>query len=113
MSHSTYLILHLTGFLFLALSIGGFVTSQASDRAKSLKILHGIGMFLLLLGGFGMLARLSIGWPFPVWTFIKLFIWLLMGGFPSYQSKLKGNSDLIFATLLILTALAMGVVKPF
>ena len=113
MPHSTYLILHLTGLLFLALAIGGLVISKTSDNAKTLKILHGVGLFLLLLGGFGMLARLSIGWPFPVWIFVKLFTWFVLGAFPAYQGKLKGNSDLIFAIILILTSIVMGVIKPF
>ena len=116
MSHSTYLIVHLAGLLLLALSIGGMVvqkSSSGSPDGKQMKVLHGVGLFLLLLGGFGMLARLSIGWPFPVWIFIKLAIWLAMGAFPVFLPKLKAGSAWIVAILLILTAIAMGVVKPF
>ena len=113
LSHSTYLIVHLAGLLLLALSIGGLVMPSAADRAKMLKILHGVGLFLLLLGGFGMLARLGIGWPFPAWLFVKLALWFVMGAFPVFQKKLSGNADLWVAVLLIMTAIAMGVAKPF
>lgn len=48
---------------------------------KHAAITHGIGMFLSLLGGFGLLARLGISQGgLPGWIWAKLVIWTILGG---------------------------------
>lgn len=54
-------------------------TKEFANR-KMIAITHGIGLFLILLGGFGMLARLGIIWPWPGWIVAKFIIWLAYGG---------------------------------
>ncbi len=43
-------------------------------------MLHGTGAFLMLLGGFGMLARLGFmhGANFPGWLWVKLLVWSVL-----------------------------------
>ena len=44
-------------------------------------IFHGVGMLIVLVGGFGLLAKLKPGGSmFPHWAYIKLGIWLVLGG---------------------------------
>ena len=56
---------------------------------------HGMGLFLALLGGFGMAARLKIDLTQP-WVLFKVFVWLLIGGYiaihkrkPELASKMR------------------------
>ena len=41
-------------------------------------MLTGIFSLLMLIGGFGMLAVLKLGWP--VWIFVKIVCWLGLSG---------------------------------
>jgi hypothetical protein len=116
MSHSLYLFLHLLGLILAAISIGGMVSRRnqgETTSTKQLSMMHGIGVFMLLLGGFGMLARLDIMWPFPNWIWAKLAIWVLVGGFPAYSKKLSGEASLYLALGLLLAAAFFGINKPF
>ena len=84
MSHQFYNVVHIVGIILSMSALGGAavraMTGGADDaRAirRMLALLHGIGVFLVLLGGFGMLARLGLmrGASFPVWLWVKLAIW--------------------------------------
>ena len=76
-----YKLIHLAGVFLLFLAFGGLLLEQKSRLAKQrwVSVSHGVGLLLLLLGGFGMLARMSIHWPWPGWIFIKFAIWLVFG----------------------------------
>lgn len=54
------------------------------SRRKPAVMFHGIGLALLLLGGFGMMSRLGAGAPelysyTAVWVLLKIAIWLFFG----------------------------------
>ena len=110
------LFLHISGLVLLTLSLGGMLLARLGDfqeRPKMLTVLHGVGLLFLLVAGFGMAARLDIGFPFPVWLWIKLVIWLLLGAFPSVSKRFDaGLGWFIVAGLTILSAY-LGVIKPF
>ncbi len=76
-----YKWIHLAGVFLVFLAFGGLLVEQKFKLAKQrwASISHGVGMFLLLLGGFGMLARLGIHWPWPGWIVLKLGIWIVFG----------------------------------
>ena len=82
MSLFFYKLLHIAGIMMLFLAIGGAVL-RASLAEKSAKmerfiiINHGLGLFIILVAGFGQLAK--IGMQFPGWVIVKLIIWLVMG----------------------------------
>ncbi len=88
MSYTTYKILHLFAVLFVFLSLGG-LTLRAMDRGDKGKsparrlagMTHGIALLLVLVSGFGLLARLGVehDWLFPPWVWGKLAIWLILG----------------------------------
>ena len=61
-----YEILHIVGIAMLFVAIGGVATHAANGGTKATSStrplvgsIYGIGAFLILLGGFGMLARLG------------------------------------------------------
>lgn len=85
MDLNTYKLMHLVGMALVLMSLGAraFFAMQGgdklSDKARGLGAgTHGIGLLLLLVGGFGMLAKLGIS-GIPGWIHPKLLIWLLLG----------------------------------
>ena len=116
MPHTVYLFLHLAGVILLSLSIGGNLFARKAGETKPPKLvsaLHGVGLLLLIVAGFGMIARLDIGWPFPIWIWSKIAIWLLLGGFNTFSKKLSLNTSWILAIGLFLVVAYLGVFQPF
>jgi hypothetical protein len=116
MPHSVYLVLHLLGIFLLTLSIGGtLVKKQIGDqsRMKVLAMLHGFGLFFIFLAGFGLIARLGISWPFPIWIWLKLTIWLAFGAFSVFAARMSNKVAWIAAIVIFLGAAILGVYKPF
>jgi hypothetical protein len=77
---------------------------------------HGIGLFLVLLGGFGMLARLElVSGGLPGWVWAKLAIWLTLGGLmvlPYRRPQFARAVFLAVPTLGLIAAL-LALTKPF
>ncbi|MEM7204104.1 MAG: hypothetical protein AAF628_27835 [Planctomycetota bacterium] len=85
MDYQTYKLIHLIGLVALLLGLGGILLGRHDEEGKAAKSampLHGLGLLLLLVAGFGMLARLEIHWPWPGWTIAKVAIWLVLGALP-------------------------------
>ncbi len=79
MSPEFYKILHLIGLICLFAGIGGFLTygNAQAPRIKMVAILHGVGLLLLLVSGFGMQAKYGHGFPF--WIILKIILFLGLG----------------------------------
>src|SRR5688572_31629681 len=95
-SHQFYNVVHIVGLVLLMAALGGItLTAEATDVRPSARprrlvlVLHGVGAFLVLLGGFGMLARLGIvqGSTWPGWVWVKMGVWvtLLIAAFVPYR----------------------------
>ena len=85
MPYAIYKLLHVIGLMILFLGMGGMLLRARAeqDRApKGTAALHGVGLFVMLVGGFGMMARLGIHWPWPGWLIAKLCVWLIIGALP-------------------------------
>lgn len=81
--YTAYKVLHLIGVMFLLFSLGAYLmlSMNKSERGRKLAAMtHGISVLIILVAGFGLLARLGFfgtgGWPFWVWT--KLMVWLIL-----------------------------------
>jgi len=79
MSLEFYKVLHLIGLICLFTGIGGFLTygNDQPPRVKMAAILHGVGVLLMIVSGFGMLAKLP-GVGFPAWVAIKSILWITL-----------------------------------
>jgi hypothetical protein len=82
----TYKILHIFSALLLLFAMGGLVLralesgSAAKTPARKLgSITHGVALLLLLITGFGALAKLGIMGAMPGWAWAKIVIWLIFG----------------------------------
>lgn len=90
-SYSVYKIIHYIGIFGLVAALIALLTRTAvgvqgedgrDPARRKLVAAHGTALFLILLGGFGMLARLEVthGLGLPGWIWLKLAIWAFLGG---------------------------------
>ncbi len=109
-----YLWLHLSGIALILLSVGGL--AQISDTGrKILSAAHGIGLLISLVGGFGLLARYQIMWPWPTWVFAKIAIWFVFGASVTLFRRLPHLARPLWfgAWVLFLLAAYLAIHKPF
>ena len=114
--------LHLIGVFMILMALGGVIVQQihtttAPERVwrRSVAITHGIGMILALVGGFGMLARLGIFWPWPGWVIGKIIIWLVFGILIARIGRTPTLAKPLWWTTIALGAIAayLALNKPF
>lgn len=119
-----YEILHIIGIAMLFLSIGGVAvhaanggTKKGSNTRTLLATIHGIGTLLILIGGFGMLARMGFkhGTNFPGWLWVKIIIWFVLGGVTMlpYRRPELARPAIILLPFLAGVAVYMALYKPF
>lgn len=82
MSPMFYKFLHHVGLLLTFISLGGLgalaLSGQGQSKARAPFVaLHGAGLIVILVAGFGWLAKLGYG--LPVWAVVKIVIWLALG----------------------------------
>ena len=65
MDPGIYKIIHFVGLIVLFLGIGSLMTSDPKKPASfPLPVMiHGIGLLLILVSGFGLEAKLKLGFP--------------------------------------------------
>lgn len=122
MPATVYKVIHLLGIMMLFLSFGGVIVYAINGGAretnawrKPAAITHGIGLLLALVGGFGLLARLGIGWPWPGWVIAKLIIWLIFAAVVGMAARRPAMGKALWWLLLILGGIAayLAGAKPF
>lgn len=122
-SHSVYNIVHIVGIILAMLALGGATVLAIATPAgatlpparRLLAILHGAGVFLVLLGGFGMLARLGITHAgLPGWILVKLAIWAIVAAALFVPRRAPSLAKPLLLALPVLGGLAawMAIYKP-
>jgi hypothetical protein len=120
LSYEIYKLVHLFGIIMLFMSVGGVMlyalnggTKADNTWRKTAAITHGIGLVFVLVAGFGMLARRNIGWE--GWVFVKLFIWIVLGGITGLIYKLGSRGQWLWYIVILLGVIAayMAIFKPF
>ena len=114
MSYEFYKVLHVVGIMLVFLSLGGATLHAANggtrDQNPSRKVvaaLHGTGMLLLIVAGFGMLARIqSMSAGIPHFVYPKLLVWLVLGAAPAILSRKPGSAALWWFLFPLLGAVA-------
>jgi hypothetical protein len=80
MSPLYYKVLHLTGVILLFLGLASALMPKDTPNRRIGLIFHGLGLAILLVAGFGLIAKLQIG--FPWWVVVKLVLLLAFGAMP-------------------------------
>jgi hypothetical protein len=121
--YQLYNVVHILGIALLMTALGGMALHSVNgglrrdNRARGLvAALHGLGALLVLVGGFGMLARLGFrhGAMFPGWLLVKLAVWVVLGvavALP-YRSPRLARPMLLVVPLLAGLAAYMAIYKP-
>ncbi|NRA97876.1 MAG: hypothetical protein HRU14_16895 [Planctomycetes bacterium] len=118
MPYETYKLLHVVGLLLLFLGMGGQLLGADSERGRAPRgtaILHAVGLLVMLVGGFGMMARLGIQWPWPGWLIAKRGVWLTIGALPVVVRRQLIPHGLAWLVAVVLGGLAawLAISKPF
>lgn len=121
-----YEIVHLIGIALTMSALGATAlhaleggTRRGPRARRTLAWVYGGGLFLILLGGFGMLARLGIARAgvaaFPGWLWAKLTVWVLLGAVMilPYRRPAVAMPLLLGTPLLIGLATYFALYKPF
>lgn len=110
-----YHYLHLIGVILLFTSVGGIlaVAGGVTSAKKIVGILHGVGLLVLLIAGFGWLAKSGNVYPKYVW--VKVGIWLVLGILPLIVRKRVVQPAVGVSLGIVLGAVAayLGYFKPF
>ena len=115
-SYSAYKLIHLFGGFLLITSLGAIcglslATAESAGTASMARLRklagmgHGIALLLILVGGFGALARLELG-GLPGWIYLKLAVWLLLGATPIVLRRKPDSSRLMMVVIPVLAAAA-------
>ncbi len=122
MPYTVYKLKHIFGLIFLFLSLGGMClhamnggSKESNASRKILAIGHGVSLLLMLVGGFGLMARLSLtSFPWPFWIWPKILIWLLLGASVAFIYRKPALGKVLWFILPILGVLAasMAIFKP-
>ena len=122
-SHALYWYAHMLGIALLILSVGGVALHAMSGGTKATSggraiaaASHGLGLLLILVAGFGMLARLELlSSGVPGWAWGKVAIWVTIGLAFLVPYRKPELSKLVWfgAALLMLLAAFLAHSKPF
>ncbi|MEQ1665754.1 MAG: hypothetical protein ABL927_10300 [Bdellovibrionales bacterium] len=129
MDITVYKYIHYIGLFTLFFAFGGLTLGARTAGGKNFShrlqytLLHGVGLLLLIVSGFGQLAKLNraivesggVAPSMPMWLVTKLVIWLSFGIMISLIFRLPKFSSYIWALILILGAVAsyLALFKPF
>lgn len=114
MSYEFYKILHSLSTMMVVMGLAGAAAVSVNGIAKksnvfrkTLAITHGLGMFIALVAGFGLMARLQmVGQGFPVWIWVKLAIWVAMGGLIALIYRKPSSAKWVWWLILVLFGIA-------
>ena len=112
MSPVVYSILHvisilvLTGYTFYAFG-------APADTKKRVMIITGFASLLALVAGFGLQAKLNVGWP--GWLIVKILCWLGLSALAGFGYRRRGAAGALAVVTIVLVTIAVVMVytKPF
>ncbi len=114
MDYLTYKFIHLVGILFVFIAIGGLAAlSKGSTSRKYFGIIHGVFLLVIFVAGFGLIARLKLGSPWPIWIWCKMAGWLIIGMAPKFTKSWSPLKTLIFYGILGAAMAYLALYKPF
>ena len=123
MSPELYKLVHIAGILMVFMSLGGLAlhginggTKDSNNARRLTASTYGLGLFLILLGGFGWLgASGMMSGGMPGWTWAKLGVWMAVGGLLALPTVKPEFSRLVWLAAPILGVIAAWLArgKPF
>ena len=112
MSPTVYHILHVSS-LFVLFGYTFYAFAAPAETRKRVLIITGIASLLVLIGGFGLISKLLVG--FPGWIIVKIVCWLGLSALVgmAYKRRAQANILMLVTLALAITAVLMVYLKPF
>ena len=112
MSPTIYYILHVTSVLVLT-GYTFYAFAAAPETRKRVMMITGIASLLAVIAGFGLQAKLHLG--FPGWLIVKIVCWLGLSALAGFGYRKRGAAGTLAAVALLLAFIAVVMVyaKPF
>jgi hypothetical protein len=104
MNQSIYSIIHVFSLLVLT-GYAFYAFAAPAEARKKVMIITGIASLLMLISGFGLLAKLHLG--FPGWVMVKLACWLGLAGLAGIGFRKREKATLFMAVILALVFVAL------
>ncbi len=119
-SADIYKVIHLSSLAFLLIALAALIGSISGKSVKKdgvtkfFAAVHGLSLAILLISGFGMLARLGYD-NWPGWVIGKVLIFIAVAGILGLIYRKPGLKFVIFFLLGSLVSLSayLAVLKPF
>jgi len=119
MTPEIYRFLHVAGVLLTLSSLtaiwGVHLSGTPSRPVRlSMALAHGIGLVVVLVSGFGRLGQMGMTSDMPAWVYVKLAVWLFLGG-SIVLAKRKARWGVPLYVLWLAAAVAaayLGLLKP-
>ncbi len=120
MSYDFYKVMHFLGLFMFFTALGGqFVQAINGGDPKQqpgrrwMGMFHGIGLLLVLVAGFGLSAKLGVG--FPGWVIAKIVIWVALGGIGALAARKRSIAGMLWVVTVALGMCAayLARIKPF
>jgi len=86
MSYTFYKVIHFAGIFMVFMALSGLLIEAMSkeENGKNMRrwamISHGLGLLLIFIAGFGLMARLGFISGWPSWVYVKIVVWTILGG---------------------------------
>ena len=118
MSLEFYKVLHIFSVLLLFISLGTIATAGKSQDGRLRRlagIAHGVALALILVAGFGLLAKFRMFGSIPAWVLVKFGLWFLLGLAPIALRRRPEWGPWLWSLIPILGGLAawLAITKPF
>ena len=113
-TYAFYNTLHIVGIMLVFMSLGATVlhasnggTRDTNPSRKLVAALHGVGLLVIIVAGFGMLAKNGgMNNGLPGYIHPKLLIWLLLGAAPVLIGRKPGLAKAMWLLIPLLGAVA-------
>ncbi|MCP4205022.1 MAG: hypothetical protein GY769_24200 [bacterium] len=120
MPYTVYKLIHLSAILFLFTTAGGVALYVANGGTRENNVanrwvsaIHGLTLVLILISGFGLVARIGTG--FELWVWAKFALWFILGSLALLPLRRPNLGYLFFFLIPLLGGLAasLAIFKPF
>ena len=85
-------------------------SNKGAKGRKMAMITHGVSLLIVFIAGFGLMARLNMmGTSWPLWIYLKVAIWLILGGIIAVIARKGQWATGLFYLVILLGGVAAWV----
>ena len=113
MSFTVYQILHVSSVILLVALTFGVCAAPRPEIRKISMIKTGLLSVVVLVSGFGLVAK--FGYGFPIWVVVKLVCFLgiaVLSGVAFRKPESAGKLSLVVAVLVVVAVCSVYYLKP-